>query len=79
MNNNQSPEDPIIQRGGNGRESNNKLALRNTLNIIFMLAALATMIIYMALPMPQYSMLFMGIGLIAVVVKIAEVIIRYMR
>lgn len=72
------PEKPVIPRGGYRKELPKRLALRNTLNLLFMIAALAAMIIYIALPMAQYSAWFIGIGMVAVILKIAEVVIRYM-
>jgi len=49
---------------------------RQILNIIFMLGAIATIIIYFACP--EQKMLFFGVGFGSVLVKVAEFFIRFM-
>ena len=49
---------------------------RQILNLIFMLGAIATVIIYFACP--EQKMLFFGVGFGSVLVKVAEFFIRFM-
>lgn len=53
-----------------------KLTLRNWLNSIFMLLAIATVILYFVYPMPKGTVALFATGCTAVLVKTAEVMIR---
>lgn len=57
-------------------QTDNHLALRNVLNIAFMLLAVAAIVIWLALPMPKYQLLFVVCAMIAVLLKVVEVCIR---
>lgn len=50
--------------------------LRNWLNIAFMLAAVATVVVYYAAPGPSGHLWFVGLGMTAVGIKMVEVVIR---
>ncbi len=56
-----------------------KLRLRNWLNIIFMLLAVATVLLYFLCPEPERILAVFTTGCIAVIVKTAEVTIRMTR
>ena len=53
-----------------------KTKARQILNIIFMLGALATVVIYFACP--EQKMLFFSVGFVSVLVKVAEFFIRFL-
>ena len=74
-------EAPAESKGGNRRKGyrsggDGKKRARQILNIIFMLGALATVIIYFACP--EQKMLFFGVGFGSVLVKVAEFFIRFL-
>ncbi len=54
----------------------NKLKLRNTLNIIFMVLAIASVILYFALPRPDGLPYFFVCCFLAIIIKGIEVCIR---
>ncbi|MEG1580828.1 MAG: hypothetical protein RR386_06170 [Bacteroidaceae bacterium] len=54
----------------------NKLPLRNMLNILFILLAIVTVTLYFVLPMPEGQIYFFITGVVAVVIKMVEVGIR---
>ena len=54
----------------------NKAKARQILNIIFMLGALATLVIYFACP--DQKILFFSVGFGSVLVKVAEFFIRFL-
>lgn len=56
-----------------------KLKLRNWLNGIFMILAIATVVIYFVYPMPEGTVAIFATGCAAVIVKTAEVTIRMTR
>jgi hypothetical protein len=56
-----------------------KLKLRNWLNGIFMVLAIATIVIYFLCPAPQRTLAVFAVGCAAVIVKTAEVTIRMTR
>ncbi|MCH5179450.1 MAG: hypothetical protein J1F13_07200 [Prevotellaceae bacterium] len=58
------------------KTQNNKLKLRNWLNIVFMVLAVGTIIIYFAMPMPERRIPLFAMGSLAVMVKMVEVMIR---
>lgn len=72
------PDKPTDGHLRRHQRPDNRLAIRNILNILFMIVALITMVVYVALPMPQYSLLFVCTGVVAIALKIAEIILRYM-
>ncbi|MGN1236603.1 MAG: hypothetical protein ACI4TS_04075 [Bacteroidaceae bacterium] len=53
-----------------------KLKLRNWLNGIFILLAIATIILYFVYPMPQGTLTIFSVGCAAVLIKTTEVTIR---
>ena len=53
-----------------------KLRLRNILNIIFIILAILTILVYFVIPMPAGRFVYFIVGMLAVGVKIAEVSIR---
>lgn len=53
-----------------------KTRVRQILNAVFMLGAVATVIIYFACP--EQKMLFFGVGFGSVLVKVAEFFIRFL-
>jgi len=57
-------------------QTDDKLKLRNLLNIIFMILAVAAVVIYFAIPMPKGTPYFFICCFIAVIVKGIEVSIR---
>lgn len=50
--------------------------LRNWLNSAFMVATLATIVLYYALPGEENRLWFIGMGMLAVAIKMIEVVIR---
>lgn len=58
------------------QEKPKRLKLRNWLNGLFMLLAVATIIIYFAYPMPEGHIPLFAVGSLAVMVKMVEVMIR---
>lgn len=64
--------------GIRGKKSNsaNVLKIRKTLNVIFMLGALAAFALYFLLP--EQRMLFMGVGFGAMILKIVEFGLRFL-
>ena len=67
-------------QGGKHRKptssTSNKTKARQILNIIFMLGALATLVIYFACP--DQKILFFSVGFGSVLVKVAEFFIRFL-
>ncbi len=53
-------------------------AVRNVLNIAFMLATIATVVVYYVFPGPSGRLWFIGMGMAAVALKMVEVVIRVM-
>lgn len=58
------------------KQTDDKLKLRNILNISFMILAIAAVVIYFTLPMPKGMPYFFICCFIAVIVKGVEVSIR---
>lgn len=61
------------RRGERDRETDNTLPLRNVLNIIFMLGAIVSVIVYLC--GPQRTAIYIALG--AMVFKIVESAIRF--
>ncbi len=76
---NDTPATPIREHLARGKQKPYKLKLRNWLNGIFMLLAVATVVIYFVYPMPQGTVALFATGSAAVLIKTAEVTIRMTR
>lgn len=53
-----------------------KLKLRNILNIVFIALVIIAIVIYFVMPMPKGSLYFYACCLVAIIVKCTEVTIR---
>ncbi len=72
---NPRPWQPTPRRPRRYRDPEHR-ALRNGLNIAFMVAAIATVVLYYALPGEPNRFWFIGMGMVAVAIKMIEVVIR---
>ena len=66
----------LHKRAKSATEKPYKLKLRNWLNSIFILLAIATIILYFVYPMPQGTLTIFSVGCAAVLIKTTEVTIR---
>lgn len=79
---NNSEKDDILERLKHPEQrsahlqKNRNLRLRNTLNIIFILLAIVAMVGIACSFRSEHSMLWYAIGMIAVLVKMVEVVLR---
>lgn len=73
-------EEEKRKKGGGMRRGNGKstsvLKARRILNVVFMIGALAAVLIYFLLP--EQRMLFMGVGFGAMILKIVEFGLRFL-
>lgn len=59
-------------------ESRNRFLLRQAMNIFFIVAVVAMIIVYFLKPTVRDNMAYIIFGMFTVLVKIAEMIIRYL-